>query len=439
MNEVKGYIDCEVNNGSTLVIACSGGPDSMALINLMNELKDKKNLKIICAHVNHKIRYESEEEEQFVKDYALKNNIIFEVIHLDEFQKEGFTEGIARKKRYSFFKDIIAKYQASYLMTAHHGDDLIETILMRITRGSNLRGYAGIRRKKKENGYYLLRPLITVTKEDIIQYNKDNNISYVIDKSNESLDYTRNRYRHSILSFLKKEDKNIHKKYYQFSEEANNYDNFVNDYIYKNNFFVDNKIDINKLKNESNFIKRKTIELIIKEIQKEDIFDISNSQMEEIMKVMVSDNKRIDLNNGYQCSKDYNYLTIAKRKIKPLGYEYILNNNIENDNWIIKTDLKDVGDTNYEIRLNSKDLKLPLIIRNRRDGDYMEIKNLNGRKKIKDIFIDEKISKEKRDRYPIVLDSDNNIIWLPGIKKSKFAKDKTEKYDIILKYEVINK
>lgn len=439
MKEVKEFINKEVATNSTLVVACSGGPDSMALLSLVNEVKEAKNLKIICAHVNHKIRIESDEEEIFVKKYAEKIGVNFEIIHFDEFQNNKFTEELARKKRYNFFKNLILKYQANYLLTAHHGDDLIETILMRITRGSNLSGYAGIKRKKEESGYTLLRPLLTVTKKDIIKYNEDNNIPYVTDKSNDCLEYTRNRYRHKILPFLKNEDQKVHEKFLQFNLELNNYVNFVNEYIKNNEFLVDNKVDINKLKNESDFIKSKTIELMIKEVQKEDTLDISNAGIKEIMKIMDSDNKSVDLNNGYQCFKDYNYLKIKKKNDKVSSFNYVLNNNIYENDWLIRTDLKSVNDTNFEIRLNSSELSMPLIVRNRKDGDRIKVKNLNGSKKLNDIFIDEKISKEKRDMYPIVVDGNDKVIWIPGIKKSKFAKDKTEKYDIILKYEVINK
>ena len=103
-----------------------------------------------------------------------------------------------------------------------------------------------------------------------------------------------------------------------------------------------------------------------------------------------------------------------------------------------KIDIIDSSDnnSNYICRLNKSDIKLPLYIRNRIDGDKIEIKNLNGSKKIKDIFIDKKIDIEKRNMWPIVVDSNDTIVWLPGLKKSKFDKQKTEKCDIILKYYI---
>lgn len=441
MKKINDFLNRELKGKSTVVIACSGGPDSMCLLALLCNLKDEKDLKIVVAHVNHKIRIESEFEENMVKEYALKNDCIIEVKHLDEFIDGDFSEELARNKRYSFFEETIEKYNANYLLTAHHGDDLIETILMRLTRGSNLKGYMGMRQISQKQNYILLRPLLTITKQEIMDYLKINKIPYAIDKTNESDKYTRNRYRKNVLSFLKKEEQNIHEKYLQFSNELSEYNDFVNEYINKNKFIVDNMLDINKIKNESSFIKRKSLELIIRNIQDNDYFDISSAQMNEALKLI--DNRKsnisINMNNGYKCVKEYMYLKIVKDNTKIEDYKFLFDKEVKYDNWLITSVTDSDKETNFEIRLNSEEIKLPLIIRNRKTGDKLEVKNLNGSKKIKDVFIDEKVAIEKRDVLPIVTDSNDVVLWIPGIKKSKFAKDKTEKYDIILKYEVINK
>ena len=135
---------------------------------------------------------------------------------------------------------------------------------MRLTRGSNLSGYIGIREKSSNDNYTILRPLLTTTKEKIINYNDDNAIPYALDKSNTNLKYTRNRYRYTILPFLKNEESNVHLKYLKFSQELEAYDNFVTEYIINNKIIVNNSIDINKISKESNFIQRKSIELLIK-------------------------------------------------------------------------------------------------------------------------------------------------------------------------------
>ena len=129
-------LDCKY-----IIAGISGGPDSMALHHM---LINNTNKKIICAHINHNIRKESETEEKYLQEYCKNNNIIFETIKIKKYTENNL-ENEARKKRYTFFEEILQKYNSKYLVLAHHGDDLIETILMKIIRGSNIEGYAGIK------------------------------------------------------------------------------------------------------------------------------------------------------------------------------------------------------------------------------------------------------------------------------------------------------
>ena len=426
------FLEENISDNSKVIIACSGGPDSMCLLNLLIKLKINKNLELIIAHVNHKLRTVSDEEAKMVEDYAIQNNVIFELKELD-YQNTKFSEDDAHRKRYEFFKSLIKKYQAQYLLTAHHGDDLIETILMRIARGSNLNGYIGIKRVTQNEDYITLRPLLSTTKDEIIKYNESENIPYVIDESNDSLKYTRNRYRKNVLPFLKNEDEYIHLKYLKFSEELEEYDNFVNNYIKEKEFIVDNQIVINKITNESEFIKRKTIELIVKSIQLNDYFNISDKQMNELLKLIYNSNKSIDLNNNYIGINEYGYLKIIKKQNKEYQ-EIILDKDLEFLGFNFYYNCDNGNSSNNCIYLNSSEVTLPLKLRTRCNGDKMQVLNL-GTKKINDIFIDNKINKELRSNYPILVDAKNNIIWLPSLKKSQFCKDKSEKYDIIIKCE----
>ena len=426
------FLEENISDNSKVIIACSGGPDSMCLLNLLIKLKINKNLELIIAHVNHKLRTVSDEEAKMVEDYAIQNNVIFELKELD-YQNTKFSEDDAHRKRYEFFKSLIKKYQAQYLLTAHHGDDLIETILMRIARGSNLNGYIGIKRITQNEDYITLRPLLSTTKEEIIKYNESENIPYVIDESNDSLKYTRNRYRKNVLPFLKNEDEYIHLKYLKFSEELEEYDNFVNNYIKEKEFIVDNQIVINKIIDESVFIKRKTIELIVKSIQANDYFNISDKQMNELIKLIYNSNKSIDLNNNYIGLNEYGYLKIIKKHNKEYQ-EIILDKNLEFLGFNFYYNCNEGNNSNNCIYLSFDEIALPLKLRTRLNGDKIQVLNL-GTKKVNDIFIDNKINKEIRDKFPVLVDANNNIIWLPSLKKSQFCKDKSKKYDIIIKCE----
>lgn len=145
MKEVLCFLDDLLKPNDKIVVAVSGGPDSMALLDLVLELKDKKNLNIICAHVNHNVRKESDSEANMVLQFCKQHGIVFEYMKIDNYEMGNF-HSVARQKRYAFFDLLVKRYKANYLFTAHHLDDLMETILMRLVRGSTLKGYAGFKK-----------------------------------------------------------------------------------------------------------------------------------------------------------------------------------------------------------------------------------------------------------------------------------------------------
>ena len=436
MDKSIEFMNEHIEDNSKVVVAVSSGPDSMCLLNLLLKVRKEKKIDIIVCHIHHNLRRESDEELEFTKKYALENKCIFEYTKFDNYETNSI-ENEARERRYNFFEEIIKKYNAKYLLTAHHGDDLVETILMRLTRGSSLEGYSGFKKISVRDKYLILRPLIFYSKEEILKYLEKNSIPYRIDKTNFSKEYTRNRYRLDILPLLKKEEKNVHKKYLKFSEELEENNNFIDNYVNNKyeNIVKNNMINIPLLKKEDNYIIKKIIYKFLFLIYKDNINLIESKHIDIIFSSINDKKSNIDISlpKNITIRKSYDVLLIKKEvfcdnyfielkkeTIFPYGKITILD----------KTKLTN----NYVCHLDSKSIKLPLFVRNKRDGDYMEILNLGGKKKIKDIFIDEKIDKTKRDKYPVVVDSNDNIVWLPGIKKSKYDVLKTGKYDIILWY-----
>ncbi|MBR3117314.1 MAG: tRNA lysidine(34) synthetase TilS [Bacilli bacterium] len=436
MNKSIEFIKNNIDNASTVVVAVSSGPDSMALLNLLLELRKEKKLKIVVAHINHNLREESKEEYDFTRKYAHDNKCEFEGIMFDKYDTNSI-ENEARERRYAFFESVLKKYKSKYLFTAHHGDDLIETILMRLTRGSSLDGYSGFKKISYRDNYVILRPLIFYTKDEILKYVEKNNIPYRIDKTNFSKKYTRNRYRLDILPLLKKEDENVHTKYLKFSEELEESSNFINEYV--NNKYKDivnkNMINIELLKKENNYIIKRIIYKYLFNIYKDDIKLIESKHIDLIIDTMNNkSNTELTLPKNIYIEKSYDVLMV-KNKVFSDDYKIeITKETIFPFGKIIALDETDMTD-NYVCHLDSSSIKLPIYVRNKKDGDFMEVLNMNGKKKIKDIFIDEKIKKDIRKNYPVVVDADDNILWLPGIKKSKYDSLKTGKYDIILWYK----
>lgn len=418
-----------------LVIGCSAGPDSMALLHY---LKTNTSHQLICAHINHNIRKESIEEESYLKNFCLQNNISFEKTKIEKYTENNF-ENEARNKRYDFYEKILKKYDTPYLFLAHHGDDLIETILMKISRGSNLEGYAGIKEISKKNDYYVIRPLLEYTKQDLIEYNKQHNIKYYIDKSNKDTTYTRNRYRHNILPLLKSENKNIHKQFLKYSKVLLEYNNYLEEEIKTiySQIIKNNTLDIKLLKKHHPFIQKNLLYKFLNTYYKNKTNIIKEKHVKDLINMIKTTKPNISINLPLNkiARKSYEYLYLESNPLsKNTNYKIPLKETNIIGNIIIKKITTTNTNGNDICKLNSKNLKLPLYIRNRIPGDYIEQKGLNGKKKIKEIFIENKIPVPLRDSYPILVDSEDKIIWIPNLKKSKFNSQNEEFYDIILKY-----
>lgn len=424
--------DINIDN-DYVVVGVSTGCDSMALFHYLINNTSKK---IICTHINHNVRKESNEEEEYLRNYCLENNIIFETIKLTNYQENNF-ENEARKKRYAFYEKLLKKYNTKYLFLAHHGDDLIETILMKIARGSNIEGYAGLKKINKVKDYYIIRPLLEYTKKDILEYCQDHKITYFDDISNTNTQYTRNRYRQNILPLLKKEDEQIHKKFLKYSKTLLEYQEYVektaNDFLKK--VYNKNTLDLIKFKNIDPFIQKNILYILLNDIYNNQSNITKEKHIENILKIINSNkpNLQINLPHNIVVIKSYNNLNF-KKDIQTKSYIIPLKSYNEIGNIILKIEKFENSDGNDICRLNKKNIKLPLYIRNRKNGDYIILKGLNQKKKISDIFIEKKIPKEKRNNYPLLVDDNDNILWIPNIKKSKFNSSKNEMYDIIIKY-----
>lgn len=421
----------------TIVVGCSAGPDSMALVDMLLKIREKYSINLIVAHVNHNLRKQSIQEEEYLRNYCEKNKIMFECMMITEYGDDNF-HNEARKIRYDFFEKVVYKYHANYLMTAHHGDDLVETVLMRITRGSNLNGYSGLKKIVEKENYQIVRPLLRYTKQQLEDYDKQNRVMYYIDESNAKDKYTRNRYRKYVLPFLKEEDPNIHLKYLKFSMVLNDANQFIEherDRALKK-VISNNILQINIFKELDSFIQKEVLYYMMNDFYQDDLILINDKHIELLLNLIYSNraNAFVNLPNEVIAIKTYQELELKKITNEITTYEVELSKYVLLPNHHVIEQLEEVtGTGNDTCRLLSSEISLPLTVRTRRLGDRMAIKG-NGTKKIKDIFIDKKVKLSERDLWPVVVDAKGVVVWLPGLKKSKYDKKKTEKYDIILRY-----
>lgn len=290
LNTIKKYN--LIKNGDSIVIGVSGGPDSICLLNVLNNLKEQLNFTIYVAHINHMIREEADNETKYVKEFCKDRKIDCYVKKIDivtkaNNEKKG-TEETGREVRYDFFEKIFNKTGANKIATAHNNNDKVETILMNILRGSGTTGLEGIE-AIRDNKY--IRPLIETDRKDIEEYCIQNKLNPKYDKSNNENIYTRNKIRNIIIPYIQKEfNPNIIKTINRLSEvitEENEYieqiveDTFKEVCIESN--FLQAILDLKKFNKLNLVIKRRLILYTInkvlgttKNIEKINIDDIIN-------------------------------------------------------------------------------------------------------------------------------------------------------------------
>ncbi|MEJ6464494.1 tRNA lysidine(34) synthetase TilS [Fusobacterium nucleatum] len=413
-----------IESNDIIVVGFSGGPDSVFLVEMLKKLQHFFNFKIYLVHINHLLRGEdADSDENFSFEYAKKNNleIFIKRIPIKEIAKEiGKTlEEVGREERYKFFSEIYEKVGATKIATAHNKDDQIETFLFRLIRGTSLQGLEGI--KIKNNN--VIRPISEIYKKDILEYLNKNEIQYKIDKTNFENEFTRNSIRLDLIPFIE-ERYNIKFKDKIFSLikeiRENNQNNSLNLSDYTDS---ENRIILEKTKFLSNFDKKNLLSLFL---NKKNI-EVNRNKIDEISSLIKSNGtKKIDLDKSYRIVKDYTYLYIEDKK-----ENCVINNNVIQ----VKIPSEQIFD-NFKITVSTvENLDIPkqknqylldaiyndiIEVRYRKEGDRIFLGEKHS-KKIKEIFIDQKIPKDIRDRLPIFL-YNNTIFWIYNVKKAYIPK-----------------
>lgn len=435
---------------TSILLAVSGGEDSVTMLDLFSKYKDMFDLNLFVCHFNHSLRKEADFDENFVKNLSIKYNLKFfskkEDVKKFSYENKFSTEEGARILRYKFFNEVIESENIDFLATAHNKDDLAETVIMRILRGTGINGLIGITKKRNN----IIRPLLDFSKAQIKNYVLENNLKFVQDNTNFLDVYKRNNIRLNLIPKLKKDfNPNVVDALCKLSTIACDYDNISKEYIFskKENLWTkkDNKIfiDINKLKNESKSFRYILYRNFFEKISKNPD-GISFLLIEEIDKLIFSKTgKYVKIKN-----------VIFKNEYGKLVIFYYKYENVENKDYVIKNLKKtlysvnifdiiiknsNIDEFNREKKnknsffINERFLKY-LKIRNRKNKDFINLEF--GKKKLKDLFIDEKLNRDLRNIIPI-FEIDDNIIWVSNLRRANiYLVDET---DNILKIEVIQK
>ena len=377
------------------LLACSFGPDSMALFDMLI----KEGYRFTVAHVNYHLRKESDEEESLLRDYCFNHNIGIYVKDVDEDLGESNLEMKCRDIRYNFFIDVIKTNGFDALLVAHQEDDLIETYLMQ-KRRKNLVNYFGIREISYFSNVEIIRPLLKYRKGELMMYCKMFNVPYAIDKTNLEDHFLRNQIRHSVVEQLSNEErKNILLEIENENKElAKILDVVAN--------IKSNKIEEYNRLNDIEFLY--AIVALGRKIK--DDFIVSKEQGAELRKVMNSDKANVSLIvDGLRFLKEYDSISIQE-DIEQTDFEYVMNEPSVLDTEYFFIDFtKDSSDRNVSLS------DYPITIRNAKNDDVIEI--LDFKKDLRRMFIDWKMPISFRNRWPVILNKDGKIIYVPRYLK----------------------
>lgn len=440
LSTIKKYNMIEKND--VIVAGISGGADSISMLYILNKLKVPLNIQIIVVHINHNIRKEDAlKDALFVQDICKKMDILCKIIDVDVKKiasdlKLGEEEA-GRFIRYEKFLEIKNEYNANKVAIAHNKNDQAETFLMRLSRGTGLKGLCGIAPVRE----HIIRPLIACDRQQIENYCLENNIDFKNDYTNDLNIYTRNKIRNELIPKLTEINKNVVANIYNCSQiitEDNNYlekvasEHFL-DAIVLNEALNEEKylvLNCYKLYDVDIAILRRVIILAVNTI-KPFLKDLTFKQIDSVIKLILNrKNGKINIKSNIIAEFEYDNL---KFYVKKDGLSTKFSYNLQFDEAIYLKNVKKYVELSCNITENLlSDSKIYTIaidcdrietgvvrVRNRCAGDKIYLKGFNGHKSLKKFFIDEKIPKEIRETVPVVAIG-SDVIWIFGYKISDY-------------------
>jgi tRNA(Ile)-lysidine synthase len=445
---------------SKILLAVSGGPDSLAMLDLFLRLQNEFEIEIAVAHLDHMFRKESKSEADFVESFTQKRGVrLFrKQVNLPEIiRKNNFSaEAAARRIRFDFFKEIIEDNNFDLLALAHHRDDQAETVLLNLFRGSGLQGLSGIQVEAEVKGIKVIHPMLNFSKKEILKYCAENDLKPRFDSSNQKNIYSRNIIRNKIFPVV---EKKINDQAREVIARSSSLLAAENEFLEKLALRKYQKVlkDISDKKIVIDFDKFKKIEQVLQRRIYRMIYNSLNDNLDDLylnhifeIEKLIENQKTgrgVDISSGLRVEISYSNLLFLKKdkiaagfinkiRVEP-GKEIRVDTNRR-----FKAELVDIRDFSFSKDQNQaafdyQKLKCPLFIRNRKKGDKLIPLGMSGHKKVKDILIDEKVPKYKRDQLLLTVDVEDNIIWLAPYKMSdeyKITKETDKVLILKLKY-----
>ena len=416
---------------TTIIVGFSGGWDSMCLLHIVKRLSDEYGFNLIAAHLNHAWRgEESDDEEANAQRFCAEFDIKFRAERLDEETKQ--TEAIAREERYEFFKRTYEYNKANVLLTAHTKTDNAETVLYRIAKGTGLNGLEGIREYRKLDNMNIIRPLLSFSRQEIETYCMENELYPNNDSSNQDTRYARNNIRHNIMPRLKEINPNVETSLINLAEIAIG-NNRIIDELMEN---IEVQISLGKKWLTQNFMRLNSA------IRRHFVYNLllkyniepSFSKVQEVLN-FIADNNLSKSGKILSLTTDLMLFTSHK-------YTYILDENDLSEKSLREVLITGEGDFPFEngetlsvipygktvdvypkktakfIFADLSDIKFPLVLRTRRDGDIIQPLGMQGKMKLKKYFINKNIPGYQRDKM-LLLCQGTEVLWIAGLGMSE--------------------
>jgi tRNA(Ile)-lysidine synthase len=449
---IKKYTLLE--KGERVVVALSGGPDSTALLTVLAPIAQELDLSLIIAHFNHGLRgTESDEDEKFARDLSEKMGLAFVSAKMDlRKRKKGLSpEDFYRRQRYDFLNKISEDYQAQKIALGHNLQDQAETVLLNILRGSGLEGLKGF--LPMRDGKFI-RPLIEISRREIISFLNEAGIPYRQDSSNKNKIYLRNQIRFELIPYLKEKfNPKIEENLAQMAEILRPEDEFIRQHVthaLKSSVIERQQdrillkiADINKLHPA---IRWRLFKTLLESLNPaKNGFSFIHIKSLDNLAQKCETGKKVDLSLGIEARREYDNLILERKKVcsKQMKYEY--NMNIPGSLYVkerkltISSELATKENVDFsgknQVYLDLDKIQQPVIIRNRRNGDWFQPLGMQGRQKIKTFFIDHKMPRYERNEIILLVDR-LSVIWIENMHLNDRVKITAETKNV-LKLDIV--
>ncbi len=435
-----------VSEGDSVLLAVSGGPDSLALLDLFDRLREDWNLKLGVFHLDHCLREDASKEAEFVRQQCDKRDINcwLEEVDVKEVKKRrgGSTEEIARELRLSLIYKYLRREEMDRAALGHQANDRAETIIFNLVRGAGMNGLSGISPCSNHWGYPFIRPLLDFTRNQLENYCDSRSLEPRIDRSNFSLDYDRNKIRQKLIPYLENnfnpELVQILNSMAELISEEHEFLNGLAKRCFRQHAEIENEhridVEYEPLKDLDRVLRRRLWRLIVEKLlgSTEGFYRDHIEMMEEILRKAGRESKSRDyhLPAGVLVREEYGVLSFRDqvwqklnesddyhiRVEEPGEIELPGGDNLRLEIQNLPEDWRDQAENPETAFLDAEAISWPLTIRTRRPGDRFQPLGMSGRKKLKDFFIDEKVPRHRRDKIPLLVDNSGKIIWIVNMR-----------------------